>query len=100
MKKPVIPACCKMLMVIAFLAQFNLLNAQEISRLETQFKNPPDSSHPGIFWYWLNGYVTEEGIDADLEAMKEAGIGNVMLFNIKHVFIIQSVKPAHFRGWI
>ncbi len=78
---------CKVLVFSVLLTQFTLVNAQDIDKLETQFKHPPDSSRPGIFWYWLNGYVTEEGIDADLEAMKEAGIGNVMLFNIKHVFI-------------
>jgi hypothetical protein len=57
------------------------------AEMEEQIANPQTACSPGIFWYWLNGYVTVAGIDADLEAMMEAGIGNVMLFNIKHVFI-------------
>lgn len=33
-------------------------------------------------WYhWLNGHVTKEGITADLEAMKAAGLGGCRIFN-------------------
>jgi hypothetical protein len=51
--------------------------------LDKGFKNPPESSRPQTFWHWMNGNVTKEGITADLEAMKEAGIGGVMLFIIE-----------------
>ncbi len=37
--------------------------------------NLPDASRPHMFRYWINGNVTREGITADLEAMKRAGIG-------------------------
>lgn len=47
------------------------------------FDNPPDSARPQTFWHWMNGNVTKEGITADLEAMKEAGIGGVFLFDIE-----------------
>jgi len=50
--------------------------------LEQEFASPPASARPHVYWYWMNGYITQEGIDADLEAMKRAGIGGAVIFNI------------------
>jgi hypothetical protein len=36
--------------------------------LETGFINPPSSARPHVFWTWMNGNITREGITADLEA--------------------------------
>jgi hypothetical protein len=47
------------------------------------FKNPPESAKPWVFWYWMQGAVSREGITADLEAMKEAGIGGAYLVPIR-----------------
>ena len=44
-------------------------------QLERGFKEPPDSAKPRAWWHWLNGNITKEGITADLEWMKQAGIG-------------------------
>jgi len=43
------------------------------------------SAKPWVFWYWMQGAVTKEGITADLEAMNEAGIGGAYLMPIKGV---------------
>ena len=53
--------------------------------LEKAFQNPPEAARPWVFWYWMNAAVTAEGITADLEAMKEAGIGGAYLMPIKGV---------------
>ena len=45
------------------------------SDLEKNFLNPPASARPWVFWYWMHAAVSREGITADLEAMKEVGIG-------------------------
>lgn len=50
--------------------------------LEKDFQNPPSESKPIMIWQWMNGLVTKEGITADLEAYKEAGIGGVQNFQI------------------
>lgn len=42
-----------------------------------------DSAKPWVFWYWMKASVSREGIKADLEAMKEAGIGGAYLMPIK-----------------
>ncbi|WP_430813798.1 hypothetical protein [Carboxylicivirga sp. RSCT41] len=39
-----------------------------------------------MFWYWLNGYISKEGIDADLGTNKEAGIERVIAYNVKQIF--------------
>lgn len=38
--------------------------------LDKGFLSPPDSARPWVYWFWLNGNITREGITADLEAMK------------------------------
>ena len=54
----------------------------EPDALARAFANPPDIAGPGAYWYWLGGNITREGITADLEAMRDAGISTPMLFAI------------------
>lgn len=49
--------------------------------LAETFRNPPASAKPLTWWHWLNGTITRDGITADLEAMKRAGLGGTYLFN-------------------
>jgi hypothetical protein len=46
------------------------------------FLNPADSTRPGVYWYWLGGIISKEGITKDLEAMKRVGIGRAYIGNI------------------
>ncbi|QHI68849.1 glycosyl hydrolase [Tichowtungia aerotolerans] len=50
--------------------------------LKKQFSSPPDAARPYVFWYWINGNISQEGLAADLDAMHEAGIGGAVIFNI------------------
>lgn len=50
--------------------------------LEHDFLNPKDEYKPIIIWQWMDGLVTREGITADLEAFKEAGLAGVQNFQI------------------
>jgi len=45
------------------------------------FENPPDSARPRVWWHWMSGNVTKEGIKADLEWMKRAGIAGFQNFD-------------------
>ena len=49
--------------------------------LESGFKDPPDSARPRVWWHWMNGNVTKEGITADLEWMKRVGIAGFQMFD-------------------
>jgi alpha-L-rhamnosidase len=42
-----------------------------------------NNSKPWVFWYWMQAAVSKAGITADLEAMKENGIGGAYLMPIK-----------------
>jgi hypothetical protein len=41
------------------------------------FRNPPPVARPRVWWHWMNGNVTEDGIRRDLEWMHRIGIGGV-----------------------
>lgn len=49
--------------------------------MEADFKNPPDTAKPRVWWHWLKGNVTEPGITADLEWMHRVGIGGFHMFD-------------------
>ncbi|MFY0606507.1 MAG: hypothetical protein JXR10_07325 [Cyclobacteriaceae bacterium] len=53
------------------------------NKLEEGFKNPPPSAKARTWWHWMNGNISKQGITADLEAMKEVGIQEAQIFNIK-----------------
>ncbi len=50
--------------------------------LETGFLHPPAKARPWVYWFWLNGNITRQGITADLEAMKRVGIGGVLIMEV------------------
>src|SRR4051812_44761829 len=45
------------------------------------FRDPPADARPNTLYFWMNGNVTREGIDADLAAMRDAGLGGAMMFD-------------------
>lgn len=72
----------KHLFFILLLAGF--VSAQEVPKKENTFFQPTiESSRPWVYWYWMQSAYSKEGITADLEAMKQAGIGGAYLMTIK-----------------
>ena len=63
----------------------NPTSAQQIRSLHEQFLHPSEEAKPWTFWYWMYGAVSKEGITADLEAMKQAGLGGTYLMPIKGI---------------
>jgi hypothetical protein len=61
--------------------QSSIVNA-EPSALQASFLSPPASARPHTWWHWMDGNITKEGITADLESMKEAGIGGAHIFDV------------------
>ena len=70
--------CCLLLSIQA--------KAQEVATKPSspfnEFANPPATARPHVFWYWINGNISREGITADLESMARVGIGGAGIFNI------------------
>ena len=50
--------------------------------LDQGFLNPPDTARPQTWWHWMNGNITKAGITADLEAMKQIGLGGATIVNV------------------
>ena len=57
------------------------LYAQEISVLKEGFQNPPASSRPQVWWHWMNGNITRDGVRKDIEWMDRAGIAGFHVFD-------------------
>jgi hypothetical protein len=68
---------CSALLCLSLIASTALADS-----LETGFLNPPDSAKPHTWWQWMNGNITQEGITADLEAMKQIGLGGATVVNL------------------
>jgi hypothetical protein len=45
------------------------------------FRNPPADSRPNTLYFWMNGNVTQAGLDADLTAIRDVGLGGVLMFD-------------------
>ena len=67
--------CCALLMAVTSL----LASADD---LLDGFRSPPRAARPQVWWHWMNGNVTKEGITADLEAMARVGIGGAFVFDV------------------
>ncbi len=49
--------------------------------LKSGFENPPEGARPRVWWHWMNGNITEEGIKLDLEWMHSVGLGGFQNFD-------------------
>ncbi|RFS17365.1 glycosyl hydrolase [Emticicia sp. C21] len=45
------------------------------------FQTPPDAAKPRVWWHWMNGNITKDGIKKDLDWMKKVGIGGFQNFD-------------------
>lgn len=46
------------------------------------FRQPPESTKPWVYWYWITDNISREGITRDLQAMARVGIGEAFIGNI------------------
>ena len=53
----------------------------ETAPLEARFQDPPMSARPRVWWHWMNGNVTKQGIARDMAWMKRVGIGGLQNFD-------------------
>src|ERR1035441_7283941 len=85
----------KRLLTILILTTLCAFNLSAADALERGFTHPPDSARPWVYWFWLSGNITSNGITADLEAMKRVGIGGVLIMETDQG---APVGPADFMG--
>jgi hypothetical protein len=49
--------------------------------LKAGFENPPEGARPRVWWHWMNGNISKEGIKLDLEWMHRVGLGGFHNFD-------------------
>ena len=49
--------------------------------LKSGFDNPPEGARPRVWWHWMNGNISQEGITLDLEWMHRVGLGGFQNFD-------------------
>lgn len=62
-------------------AQENSAETRDAQPMEEAFRDPPAEAKPRVWWHWMNGNVTLDGIAKDLAWMKSVGIGGVQAFD-------------------
>jgi len=55
--------------------------------------DPPRAARPQVWWHWIDGNISKEGIKADLEWMHRAGIGGFHQFDAGGA-MMQMVQPV------
>jgi len=72
------------------------------TEMEKQFQQPPQSAKPRTWWHWVSGNVSSEGITADLQAMKDIGLGGCQLFTVDQSSVHGPVKfmSPEWRGFV
>lgn len=62
------------------------------TELSTNFKDPQGTARAKVYWWWINGYVDTVKMKQELQAIKDAGLGGVDIFEIG--FRPDGVVPA------
>jgi len=70
------------LVLLCCTAAFTKAQTTDLKDIETGFVTAPDTIQTSIYWYWLSGNISKDGVVKDLEAMKKVGINRVFLGDI------------------
>ncbi|MCP3730270.1 glycoside hydrolase [Sphingomonas sp. MG17] len=66
----------------ALLLACSVLGAPALAdELADGFQAPPQTARPRVWWHWLNGNISKDGIDKDLAWLASIGIGGVQNFD-------------------
>lgn len=72
MKRPLI-------FLMAFL--FGTAAFSQQDPLLSKFQTPSNEAKPRVWWHWMNGNITQDGIQKDLDWMEKTGIGGFQNFD-------------------
>jgi len=62
--------------------QCSVTEACDLKALSDNFLHPGTENQAWVYWFVMDGNLSREGIKADLEAMKRAGIGGVIFLEV------------------
>ncbi|MBR5925336.1 MAG: hypothetical protein IKZ60_07705 [Bacteroidales bacterium] len=78
MQKNILTVFVALVLTACGIPQFN---STEFESLQQAFRNPPQSAKPMVWWHWMNGNITPEGLRSDILWMHRAGIGGFHVFD-------------------
>lgn len=81
---------------------YSLVRKADTSALVKSFQTPPKDARPQVWWHWMDGNVSKEGILKDIEWMKRNGIGGFHQFDAGGVNMPRAAKvklPYLSDGW-
>ena len=87
---------------LSILAAFALVASAVAADLDAGFASPPDSARPWVYWFWSDGTLSREGVTADLEAMRRAGIRGVIIMEVNQGTApgpVEFMSPAWREMW-
>ena len=70
-----------LVVVLSALSSIISMAQSSTDPLRQEFENPPNSARPRVWWHWMNGNITKEGIKLDLEWMHRVGLGGFQNFD-------------------
>ncbi len=53
--------------------------ADNLNTMQDKFRQTPTEQPIAVYWYWIAGNISEEGVVKDLHAIKKAGINRVQI---------------------
>lgn len=65
----------------AILSMAGFSQTKKTDSLLKGFITPPNAAKPRVWWHWMNGNITKDGIQKDLEWMDRVGIGGFQNFD-------------------
>lgn len=79
MKKLIIGGICALALYSC--SQKPAVPTVTLDELRANFQNPPQEARPQVWWHWMNGNITKDGIYKDLTWMKRIGLGGFHHFD-------------------
>lgn len=70
-----------LILQLSFLIFGVFMMAQNTLKIN-DFESPSPSNQVYVYWFWLNGSITKNGITKDLESMKKQGISEASIFDV------------------
>ena len=67
---------------LAFMATFfsgQQVRAEGFDKMQKTFIETPKDQPLAVYWYWIDGNISEKGVIKDLQAMKKVGINRVQI---------------------
>ena len=67
--------------VLALLASSCTSSNEALLELQSGWENPPQGARTQVWWHWMNGNITKDGIEKDIAWFKRIGLGGFHTFD-------------------